>query len=39
MAIRESDVTKIRFEIRRAYPGTDADSRPAIGEIEFWIRK
>jgi hypothetical protein len=39
VAIRESDVSRIRFEIRRAFPGTDADSRTAIGEIEFWIRK
>lgn len=39
VAIRESDVTRIRFEIRRAYPGTAAGSRTAIGEIEFWVRK
>jgi hypothetical protein len=39
VAIGESDVTNVRFEIRRAFPGTDADSRPAIAEIEFWIRK
>jgi hypothetical protein len=39
VAIRESDVTRVRFEIRQAFPGTDADSRPAIAEIEFWIRK
>ena len=39
VAIRESDVSRIRFEIRQAFPGTDADSRTAIGEIEFWIRK
>ena len=39
VAIRESDVSRIRFEIRRAFPGTDADSRTAIGEIEFWVRK
>jgi len=39
VAIRESDVSRIRFEIRRAFSGTDADSRTAIAEIEFWIRK
>jgi hypothetical protein len=39
VAIRESDVSRIRFEIRRAFSGTDADSRTTIAEIEFWIRK
>ncbi len=39
VTIRESDVTRIRFEIRRQHPGTDPGSRPAIAEIEFSVRK
>lgn len=37
-AIRESDVTTVRFEIHKAYAGTAKGSRTAIGEIEFEVR-
>lgn len=34
-----SDVVEVTFEVRRAYAGNAADSRVAIGEIEFHRRK
>ncbi|TNM39709.1 hypothetical protein FHP29_12650 [Nocardioides albidus] len=35
----DSKVTRVRIEIRKAYAGSAAESRTAIGELEFFTRK
>lgn len=39
IAIGESNVTKVRLEIREAYDGLADDARTAIAEVEFFTRK
>ncbi|MEO9326032.1 zinc ribbon domain-containing protein [Nocardioides sp. C4-1] len=39
VTIRQSEVTAVRFEIVSTHAGNAPGSRPAIGELEFFVRK